>query len=242
MRTSEQINELAAALAKAQGEIAPAPKEKTNPHFKNRYADLSNIMDVARGPLAKNGLSLIQPLSTNFEHGTVIITTRLMHASGQWLEDDLEMVPKDMSPQAVGSVITYGRRYATASILSIVSEEDDDGHAAQAPQPFRGPRQAPKPQAPRTSPLARDEDYGRQPLDDGPDDDIYIGTPDQQKRAAEYMTKAKLPEERWERVHQLLSGRRFDKASLISAVATAFKETKTGRQRAVDNAVDQVEA
>ena len=60
MQTSEQINELAAALAKAQGEITGALKDSANPFFKSKYADLASCWDACRGPLSRNGLSVIQ--------------------------------------------------------------------------------------------------------------------------------------------------------------------------------------
>ena len=127
MKTSEQINELATALAKAQGDIKGAVKDSSNPFFKSSYADLSSVWNACREALSKNGLAVIQTCSMS-EHG-VTVSTRLAHASGQWVEDDLTLMPVKPDPQGVGSTITYARRYALASIAG-VAPEDDDGNAA----------------------------------------------------------------------------------------------------------------
>lgn len=129
MTHSEQINEIAAALSKAQAVIAGAVKDKTNPHFKSDYADLSSVWDACRKPLTDNGLSVAQTAAT--EEGRVGVTTILMHSSGQWISDTLVMKPTKDDPQGVGSCITYARRYALAAMVG-VAPEDDDGNAASA--------------------------------------------------------------------------------------------------------------
>lgn len=132
MTTSEQINELAAALAKAQGVMAGAAKGSTNPHFKSRYADLASVWDACRPPLAANGLAVIQGVATDGTHVTV--TTRLAHASGQWIESSAAADARDTGPQSVGSVVTYLRRYSLAAMVG-VAPEDDDGNDGQTPPP-----------------------------------------------------------------------------------------------------------
>jgi hypothetical protein len=129
VKHSESINEIAAALAKAQAVITGAVKDKTNPHFKNDYADLASVWDACRKPLTDNGLSIAQTAAT--EDGRVGVTTILMHASGQWISDTLVMKPTKDDPQGVGSCITYARRYALAAMVG-VAPEDDDGNAASA--------------------------------------------------------------------------------------------------------------
>lgn len=129
IRSSESIANLAAALAAAQAEFKPAVKNCVNPHFKNRYADLSAIIDATREALSKHGLSYVQcPIALE---GRVITVTRLMHKSGEWLECDLSLKPAQDSAQQYGSVITYGRRYSLSSILGISDADDDDGNVAQ---------------------------------------------------------------------------------------------------------------
>lgn len=128
MQTSDAINEIAAALAKAQGEMGGAVKDSANPFFKSKYADLSSVWDACRGPLTKNGLAIIQ--SPSAEGLRVSVDTLLTHVSGQWMRGTVSVNAKEDSPQAVGSAITYLRRYALQSFAG-VAPEDDDGEAAQ---------------------------------------------------------------------------------------------------------------
>lgn len=129
MEKSEQINELASALSKAQGVIIPASKDSDNPFFKSKYADLASVWEVARKPLADNGLAITQHPSA--DGNIVTVKTIILHSSGQYMASDLTMVAKDASPQAIGSCITYLRRYSLSSIVGIASEVDDDANAAQ---------------------------------------------------------------------------------------------------------------
>jgi hypothetical protein len=125
---SEQINELAAALSKAQGQMTGALKDSANPFFKSKYADLAACWESARKPLADNGLAVIQ--ATTDKDGTLYLVTTLAHSSGQWIKGWLPVKCKDDSPQAMGSGLTYARRYAFAGIAGI-AQIDDDGEAAQ---------------------------------------------------------------------------------------------------------------
>ena len=127
MRTSDKIDELAKALAKAQAKIKHASKDNVNPHFKSRYADLASCMEAIREPFADNGLAISQPLSN--EENKVKCTTILMHESGQWLASDMLMTPVNNLPQTLGSCATYLRRYMVLAI-SGVAPDDDDGNAA----------------------------------------------------------------------------------------------------------------
>lgn len=128
MTTSDQINELAAALAKAQAEMGGAVKDSTNPFFKSKYADLASVREACNGPLTKNGIAVVQ--SPSLAGNVVSVRTILIHSSGQWISGDVSCAAKDDSPQAVGSAITYLRRYALQSFAG-VAPEDDDGEAAQ---------------------------------------------------------------------------------------------------------------
>jgi hypothetical protein len=124
---SEQIGELAKALAVAQGKITGALKDSSNPFFKSRYADLASVWDACRGPLSENGLAVMQ--LTESDDAGVYVSTTLAHSSGQWMRSRLRLQPKDGTPQGLGSAITYGRRYALAAIVG-VAQVDDDGNAA----------------------------------------------------------------------------------------------------------------
>ena len=125
---SDSINELAAALAKAQGEMENAKKDVTNAFFKSKYADLASVIDAAKQPLAKNGLSVVQYTITN-DAGDVVLFTQLNHSSGQWISGTYPIKPVKNDPQGMGSAITYARRYTFSAIVGIASE-DDDGNAA----------------------------------------------------------------------------------------------------------------
>jgi hypothetical protein len=127
MQTSESINELTAALAKAQGVMGGALKDSANPFFKSKYADLESVWQACRKALSDNGLAVIQ--TTGVAEAQICVTTILAHASGQWVRDTLPVNPKDQTPQAVGSAITYARRYALASMVGVY-QTDDDAEAA----------------------------------------------------------------------------------------------------------------
>lgn len=118
---------IAAALAAAQSEMTGAAKDAKNPHFGNKYADLASVVDACR-PLSKHGIAILQP--TSADGNKVTVRTLLIHSSGEWVSSDLTMTAKDASPQAIGSAITYGRRYGLMAMVGI-APEDDDGEAAE---------------------------------------------------------------------------------------------------------------
>jgi len=125
---SENINELALALSKAQAGITGALKDSANPFFKSKYADLASCWDACRRQLTDNGLCVIQ--TTDLIDGLVVVRTTLAHSSGQWISGVLPVKAKDDGPQAQGSGITYARRYALAAIVGL-AQIDDDAEAAQ---------------------------------------------------------------------------------------------------------------
>lgn len=150
MERSETIDALAKALVRVQGNMQNAVKGADNPFFKSTYATLADIWEVARKPLTNSGLSVTQ-LCESAEGQAVVIETVLLHESGQWISGKLSMPYTKNDPQAVGSAISYGRRYALQSILGIVAEEDDDGNGAAG----KGTFQKAEPPAPQTPPPAR---------------------------------------------------------------------------------------
>ena len=123
MKSSESINELAAALCKAQAEMGGAVKDSSNPFFKSSYADLTSVIKAIKQPFSDNGLSYTQ-FPVTFED-RIGVVTRLMHNSGQWLEMDYTLPTVKKDPQASGSAITYARRYALQSIAGIPTADDD---------------------------------------------------------------------------------------------------------------------
>ena len=130
MKTSEQIDELAAALSAAQSEMEHATKDRINPAFKSRYADLASIVDACRAPLTKHGLCFVQAPSV--DGNTVSVETRLMHKSGQWVSTTISCSVPDGKATTIGSAVTYLRRYSLAAMTSI-APDDDDGQAASKP-------------------------------------------------------------------------------------------------------------
>ncbi len=142
MTRSEQINELATALAKAQGEIEGATKTAENPHFRSKYADLASIRDAIQEPFAKHGLSYIQPcrlVSLGESAWMVEVETLIFHTSGQFIGETLGILLQRADAQGEGSAITYGRRYGLAAMAG-VAPEDDDGNAAVGPSAQKGGR------------------------------------------------------------------------------------------------------
>lgn len=131
MKMSQTVGAIAKAIADAQIEIGAAIMDAKNPHFGSRYATLAAVMDAAK-PLAKHGVAVSQ--SAEVIDGRVIISTILMHSSGEWVSESISLKPRQDDPQSVGSAITYGRRYLLAAMAGIAADEDDDGNAATDPR------------------------------------------------------------------------------------------------------------
>lgn len=127
---SSEVNELFAALAKAQAEMHVAGLGNVNPYFKSKYADLATLVKASRPALTKFGLSVTQQILPN-EDGQNILITILGHSSGQWIESRMRILPPKTDIQTFGSYITYLRRYSYGALIGIVSSaEDDDGEQA----------------------------------------------------------------------------------------------------------------
>jgi hypothetical protein len=125
---SEQTNDLVSALVKASAEIKTAKKDAENPFFKSKYSDLPSIVDACKSALLKNNLVVTQ--STTLVNGVTALVTTLHHTSGQWIRGYYPVTAVKADPQAMGSAITYARRYALSAIVGVVSEDDDDGESA----------------------------------------------------------------------------------------------------------------
>jgi hypothetical protein len=132
MKTSDKIDLISAALLAAQREVENASKDAKNPHFKNSYASLGSVIEATKGPLNKAGIVVLQTLGDGGDR--VFLTTRLLHTSGQWIEDTASTFIAKVDPQGVGSATTYLRRYSLAAFLCI-TQEDDDGEAARPANP-----------------------------------------------------------------------------------------------------------
>jgi hypothetical protein len=129
MQKSDSIKSLAKALAAFQAEVKNPANTADNPFFKSKYAPLQDILNLVRPLLSKHGLSILQIPSGDGEK--IVITTMLMHESGEWIESCPLVLKADKpTAQGAGSAITYGRRYALSAVLGISSEDDDDGNQA----------------------------------------------------------------------------------------------------------------
>lgn len=125
---SEHIHELVVALSQAQGELSPAEKSGKNPHFKSKYAGLTDIWAACRQVLPKNGLAVIQTMEE--VEGRLRLVTTLAHKSGQWIKSSLPIITTKNDAQGIGSAITYMRRYALSAIVGVVADDDDDAEHA----------------------------------------------------------------------------------------------------------------
>lgn len=128
---SADIGELAGALAAAQAELPAAIKGSVNPHLKNKYADINSVYTAIREVLPKHGLAVIQTMLPT-DGSKAHVRTMLAHKSGQWIAGECVMpLDRQGGAQGMGSAITYARRYSLSAIVGVVTEEDDDGNAAQ---------------------------------------------------------------------------------------------------------------
>lgn len=137
--SSEKIDELAAAFAKAQGAFGVLRRTKevevtsrrTGERYKFRYAPLDDVIELIKRPLAESGLAVVQLMATD-PSGVVRIQTVLMHSSGQWVMSISPIYSAGSGNQDFGSAVTYQRRYALCAMLGLAGEEDDDANIAEA--------------------------------------------------------------------------------------------------------------
>lgn len=136
---SENVGQLAAALAQAQGKFSNPDRNKTakvrgkdkngNPiEYSYSYADLADILNVIRGPLSEAGLSYSQDV--RFSNGEAQVATTLRHESGEWVRTVLKYPSPAGRIQDLGSIFTYLRRYSLSALIGIAPEDDDDGELA----------------------------------------------------------------------------------------------------------------
>src|SRR5712671_5908102 len=136
-RSSETVAALAAALAKAQSELINPEKSLTaivrtgrpgEGERSFRYAPLSSGLDIVRKTLGQHEIATLQTTAIDQSAGMVNLTTRLAHASGEWIASDWPVCPiSDMaSPRRMGAALTYARRYALFTMVGIAGEDDLD--------------------------------------------------------------------------------------------------------------------
>jgi hypothetical protein len=160
-RSSESVGALAAALAKAQAEIAnpeksltatilsPFPREGVRTF---RYAPLSSGLDLVRKCLGQHEIATVQATAIDPESGLINLTTTLVHASGEWVSSDWPvcLASQTAAPHRLGAALTYARRYALFTLVGIAGEDDLDapdlpaaGLSPEAPKRPLGPEQGP---------------------------------------------------------------------------------------------------
>ena len=136
-RCSDNVGALAAALAKAQSEIAnpeksltativsPFPREGSRTF---RYAPLSSGLDLVRKCLGQHKIATVQTTAIDRESGLIRLTTTLVHASGEWVSSDWPVCPitETAAPHRLGAALTYARRYALFTLVGIAGEDDLD--------------------------------------------------------------------------------------------------------------------
>jgi hypothetical protein len=136
---SNEVDKIAAALLAVQGQLEPALKSSENPFFHSSYASLESVWEACRTPLQDNGIVAIQGAGP--VDGEPHLITTLLHKSGQWIrgafplpistittkenKDGKEVVEVKTNPQALGSTISYLRRYSLASMVGVVTKDDD---------------------------------------------------------------------------------------------------------------------
>ena len=149
MKTSESITNISKALVAFGQSMPKVPKDKINPHFKSKYASLSIMIEKATPILAANKLAIVQQIDGD------CMTTTLLHESGEYITATAAMPCANPSnPQAMGSAITYARRYAYGSILSLDIDDDDDANAATQTAP---PQRQAKPTVAKSAPVPKGE-------------------------------------------------------------------------------------
>lgn len=127
-QTSESTAKLDAALAKAQGEIEAAAKDKVNPAFRSKYADLTAVWAAIRPALSKHGIAVTQ-WPSHSEDNRLHLITRLAH-DGEWMRCEFSIPVDKSNSHGYGSAVTYAKRFSLAAAVGVVADEDDDGNAA----------------------------------------------------------------------------------------------------------------
>lgn len=122
------MNQIAPAFIKAKKTFGPVLKDKNNPAFRSKYADLGACLEAVEDALLENGIALYQ--ETSPDDTGVTVETILLHESGETIRSGKLHVPASkQDPQGYGSALTYARRYSLMAACGI-APEDDDGNAA----------------------------------------------------------------------------------------------------------------
>lgn len=158
IETSQTTAALDEAMAKAQAKVSAAVKDKVNPAFRSKYADLASVWEACRDALTSNGIFVSQwPIHS--EDGRLHIVTRLAH-KGEWIKAHFSIPVGKQDAHGYAGALTYAKRMSLSAAVGVVADDDDDGNVAshrpafeprQAAQP---PKQEPPPAAATVEPLA----------------------------------------------------------------------------------------
>jgi len=152
---SETVAKIVPALIAAQAAYKPAVKDAMNDHFRSRYVTLDGVLDAVGDALRSQGIAVMQQTylesaSREGDPDGLMLRTRLVHTSGEWVAGFLPVRPVKDDPQGMGSALTYSRRYGLMTLVGI-APEDDDGQAGSAPAKA-APAKRPPPKAAPAAP------------------------------------------------------------------------------------------
>lgn len=151
---SQSLKSLLPALARAISDMPNPQKNKKNDHFKNRYADLGEVLDCVSGPLEAHGLLLTQTVNAD-----MLITTVWHCESGECIDSCIRLSPEKNTPQGFASAMTYARRYAIKALFCMADDDDDGNNASRPkPAPAAAPKPVPKSETPTVVPFEFAED------------------------------------------------------------------------------------
>jgi ERF superfamily len=170
-RSSESIGAIAAALAKAQGELtnpeksliatirSPFPRE---PDQTFRYASLASGLDIVRKSLGQHEIATVQTTTIDQDSGQIRLTTLLAHASGEWISSDWPVCAANetTTPHRMGAALTYARRYALFALVGIAGEDDLDAPDLLTPRLWLHRTQAKPLKTVASRPMARSTSRG----------------------------------------------------------------------------------
>ena len=146
MTTSTEITKITGAFLNAQKKIESVIKDSSNPFFKSKYADLTSVIEACKEQLNNEGIAILQPINTD------AVETILVHISGEWFSSSTPIVCKEQNnPQAMGSAITYAKRYGLQSMVLLPAEDDDGNVASVSPAKVSKTAETPKVEQSTTS-------------------------------------------------------------------------------------------
>jgi hypothetical protein len=171
MKTSDNISNITPAFLKAQKEMEGAKKSESNPFFKSKYADLTSVLKACKGPLNNNGISILQPHTTEVNpvtgDETHYVETILIHESGEYFSSKTKLeVEKKNDPQKFGSSQSYARRYGLQSLISLPAEDDD----AEGSMNIKNKTSYTKKEETTTAPVKKSQQRFRKKTDDKKED------------------------------------------------------------------------